>query len=150
MSRRRSHLTGKGPRTMKVWDSAAHFTDTIRMTIHGEERVNLSGSQQDLMAGQEDSPLSTPILGRRNTSECCTPHSTPSSHHTPHTHHTPHMHAFIHTYIARDVTSTLTHVPGTDKHSTARWNLPHTPFLSEFLRPTSPLVCAPVSTVTSG
>ena len=140
MSRQRSHLTGKGPRMMKVWDSAAHFTDTIRMTIHGEERVNLSGSQQDLIAGQEDSPLSTPILGRRNTSECCTPHSTPSSHHIPH------MHTYVHTH---DVTSTLAHVPGVAKHSTTRWNLPHTPFLSVFLRPTSPLVCVPSSNVTT-
>ena len=71
---------------MKAWDSAAQFTDTIRMAIHAEERVNLSGSQQDLMSGQEDSPASTPILGRRNTSECSTPHSTLTTHVHTHTH----------------------------------------------------------------
>ena len=80
---------------MKAWDSAAQFTDAIRMTIHGEERVNLSGSQQDLMAAQEDSPLSTPILGRRNTSECGTPHITHYTSHITHT-HSPHT---LHTYI---------------------------------------------------
>ena len=91
---------------MKAWDSAAQFTDTIRMAIHAEERVNLSGSQQDLMSGQEDSPVSTPILGRRNTSECDTPHSmltthvhtyTRTSSHTIQIHTRTHIHTHIHT-----------------------------------------------------
>ena len=85
----------KGPRHMKAWDSAAQFTDTIRMAIHTEERVDLSGSQQDLMSGQEDSPVSTPILGRRNTSECSTPHSTHLTAHSPHMHTTHKLHACI-------------------------------------------------------
>ena len=89
---------------MNPW---AQFTDTIRMAVRRVERVNLSGSQQDLMSGQEDSPIGTPILGRRNTSECGTPHSTHITH-SPHasshtiqidTHTHTHKHTHAHTHM---------------------------------------------------
>lgn len=88
--RRTKVLRGRGPGQMKVWDSAAQFTDTIRMAIHGEG-TNLSGSQQDLMGGQEESPLSTPVLGRKELSGYSTPHT--AHHRTQHT--TPHLTAHL-------------------------------------------------------
>ena len=132
MVRQRSQLPRRrGHRRVKTCNFVAHFSDTIRMAIHRMELANLSGSQQDLMGGEDDSPLSTPILGRSNTSECCTPHSTPSSHHisltrtfttraqhTHTSHHTPHMYVHIpHTHH----THTSQHT-----HHTPHMHTPHT------------------------
>jgi protein tyrosine phosphatase len=61
-----------GMRVMSGWESNTEFTDSQRTTLHGEHLIQLStlsGSQQALLTGDNGTPVSTPVIRRKNVVE---------------------------------------------------------------------------------